>query len=277
MLPVALRLFLAGLCLVLAGCEPAQNASQAVDTTGEVEQAPGQSSVQDALDRGIAAQGGLSTWHAYHTLEYDQVQGERRIQHLIDLQTRKTRQTTKDYQLGFDGADVWVAPTLDAFPGNPRFSNGLDFYFFAIPFVLADPGTNREPLGRVTVDGTEYEAVKISYDAGVGASPDDYYIVHFDPETHRLHVLLYTVTFRSQEPNENYNARVYEEWQDVGGLVLPRKVTSYRWNSEQRRLGEKRRETIYDNVKLSTEKPDPARFSPPDVAEIDTASPNADG
>ncbi len=267
-------LLLAGLCLVMAGCEPSQNASQAEGSTGE---APAPSSVQDALDRGIAAQGGLATWHSYHTLEYEQVQGDRRVQHLIDLHTRKTLQTTEAYQFGYDGTDVWVAPNLDAFPGNPRFSNGLDFYFFAIPFVLADPGTNREHLGRVTVDGAEYEAVKISYDAGVGASPDDYYIVHFDPETHRLHLLLYTVTYRSQEPNENYNARVYEEWQEIGGLVLPRKMTSYRWNSEQRRLGEKRRETVYDNVRLSTEKPDATRFARPEGAEIDTVAPNAGG
>ena len=267
---------LAGLCLVRAGCE-SPNASQADSSTGDVEQVPVASAEDDALDRGIAAQGGLTTWHTYHTLEYEQVQGNRRVQHLIDLQTRKTLQTGEAYQLGYDGNDVWVAPSLDAFPGNPRFSNGLDFYFFAIPFVLADPGTNREPLGRVMVDGAEYEAVKISFDAGVGASPDDYYIVHFDAETHRLHVLLYTVTYRSREPNENYNARVYEEWQEVGGLVLPRKVTSYRWDNEQRRLGEKRRETYYDNVKLSTERPDAMLFAPPEGAEIDTASPNADG
>ena len=46
--------------------------------------------------------------------------------------------------------------------------------------------------GRVQIDDQDYEAVKISYNDGIGASPDDYYIIHLDPKTYQLKVLLDT-------------------------------------------------------------------------------------
>ena len=61
----------------------------------------------------------------------------------------------------------------------------MDFYFFGMAFVFADPGTNHESLGSVDINGEPFDAVKISFDAGTGASSDDYYIAHFDPQTHQ--------------------------------------------------------------------------------------------
>lgn len=259
-----------------AGCEPSQNTSQTAASPIATNQHTTLDSSQDVLDRGIASQGGLAAWQSYGALEYDIVKGDRHEHHLIDLHNRKMLITGETYQMGYDGVDVWVTPGLEAFPGSARFSKGLDFYFFVIPFVLADPGTNREILGRVTLGEKEYEAVRVSFEAGVGDSPDDVYIAHFDPDTHRLRVLLYTVTFRSQQPNENFNARVYETWQEVGDLTLPRKVTSYQWNGVERKLGEKRVETIYNNVRLHIEPPDSALFARPAEAEIDTPPTQAD-
>lgn len=222
----------------------------------------------DALDLGIAAHGGLDLWRTYASLSFDIPRGQDTVHHTVDLRSRKTLQATRTYQLGYDGTEVWVAPDLEAFSGNPRFANGLDFYFFAIPFVLADPGANREELGRVTIDDREYEAVKISYDAGVGESPDDHYIVHFDPETHRMSHLLYTATYYSGEASEDYNARVYEDWQAVGGLLLPGKITAYHWDGETRRLGEQRGETVFTRITLNRAPPAAARFQKPAAAEV---------
>ena len=177
----------------------------------------------DAMDKALTAHGGLDTWRSMGTLEYNVVKGDREEHHLVDLQSRNILHAGTSYAFGYDGTDVWVSPTRDAYPGNPRFANGLDFYFFGIPFVLADPGTNREYLGQTSVNGAAYETVKISFDAGTGGSPDDYYIAHFDPESHQLHSLLYTVTFNAQTPNEQYYARMYDTWEEIEGLLLPRR------------------------------------------------------
>lgn len=206
--------------------------------------------VQDALDRGIEAHGGLATWQSYQLLEYQMGAGENSERHVVDLWSRKTLQAGENWQVGYNGTDVWVAPNLEAFDGNPRFYNGLHFYFFGLPFVLADPGANREDLGSVTINSESFDAVKISFDAGVGESPNDYYIVHFDPQTHRMRYLLYTATYFSGEPSERFNAREYETWQEVDGLLVPEKITTYRWNSESRELGDKRGESNFSNVKF---------------------------
>ncbi len=252
-------LTVAAACVILAGC---------VQPTQE-EEAPKQdvpTATADILDKSLIAHGGLETWQSFGTLEYDITKGENEGHHLIDLKTRSTLQSGEQYVLGFDGENVWVSPDLDAFSGNPNFSVGLDFYFFGIPFVLADPGTNRELLGDVVFDGTTYEAVKISYNDGVGASAGDYYIAHFDKDTHLLKYLLYTVTYFSQEPNENYYARAYEEWEEVEGLLLPKRMAAYSWDNETRTLGEKRNEAVFNNITLETQQPDKSAFAKPDNA-----------
>lgn len=248
--------------LILTACTP-QAETPPADEDLEATAPP-----EDALDRALAAHGGLDTWRSYGALEYDLQQGDRSEHQLIDLHTRHGLITTDAYTLGFDGTQVWMTPDLDAYSGNPRFYNGLNFYFFAIPFVLADPGTQREDLGQKTVGDTTYDVVRISFDAGTGDSPDDYYVGYFDPETRQLRLLLYTVTFNSQEPTENYNALMYDEWQEVGGLLVPRKMTSYQWDEEQEALGEMRREKIFSNVVFETQRPDSSRFAMPEGAEI---------
>ncbi len=231
---------------------------------------------QDALDRGIAAHGGLATWQSHGGARFDIESGGSAMTNVVDLRSRRALASGESFEIGFDGEDVWIMPGLDAFQGSPRFYNGLDFYFFAMPFVLADPGTRREDLGRVSVGEEEFDAVRVSFDDGVGDSPGDFYVAHFDPATHRLRFLLYTVTFFSGEPDEKYNARVYEEWQEAGGLTVPRKASSYEWIAGEGRLGEKHGEATYGNVLLTPEPPDAMLFEMPEGAEIDAPQPSND-
>ena len=262
----------AGLCLIgvsltSVGCTYSTNSSESSSETPV--QAVVSTTEQDVLDKSIEAHGGLDTWRSFGSLSYTLQKRERTEEHVIDLHTRKTLLSTETYQIGYDGTDVWITPGLDAYSGTPRFINGLDFYFFSIPFVLADPGTQREYLGRVQINDQEYEAMKVSYDSGVGASPDDYYIVHLDPDTYQLRLLLYTATFYSQEPSENYNARMYEDWKEIDGLVLPTKLVAYQWDGEQQQLGEMRGETVFSEIKLGAESPPSSMFEAPEGAEID--------
>ena len=251
--------------LLISGCQ--SGAETPTADAAPVESTPVESAM-DVLDKALAAHGGLDTWRSMGTLEYNIVKGDREEHHLIDLKTRSILHAGASYAFGSNGSEVWVSPTLEAYPGNARFANGLDFYFFGIPFVLADPGANREYLGQTTVNGASYETVKISFDAGTGASPDDYYIAHFDPESYQLSALLYTVTFRSQTPNEQYYARTYDAWEEVEGLLLPTQMTSYAWDSETRTTGEMYGSATFSDIKLSTESPDPAIFDVPQNAEL---------
>ena len=216
----------------------------------------------------VAAHGGIDRWRSYGTLEYDLQKGEMHEHHIIDLHSRKLVLTGDGYTIGFDGEEVWVMPDMEAYSGRPRFYSSLNFYFFGIPFVLADPGTIPESLGRSTFRDKPYDVVKVSFEPGVGDSPNDYYVIHADTATHLVELLLYTVTFRSHQPSEKYNARIFE-WHEVDGLMVPSKISSYRWNGEDGTLGEHRSDTYFSNIVFNIERPDAGLFVMPEGAEID--------
>ena len=122
-------------------------------------------------------------------------------------------------------------------------------------------------MGQQTISDITYNAVKISYDQGVGDTPEDYYIAHFNPETGLMELLLYTVTYFSKESHDKYNALLYD-WQEVQGLQVAKSITGYKYDSG--RLGDIRYESQFNNVIFSKEAPDTSLFSIPEIAEIDS-------
>ncbi len=221
---------------------------------------------QNALERGVNAHGGLDVWNEKGALIFT-VGNET---HTIHLRSRQTLQEGDNFKMGFDGENVWVSPDMDTYGRNPLFHNGLYFYFFAMPFVLMDPGVNVEELGERTVDGKTYNAVMISFDEGVGGSSTDNYVPHFDPESGQLAFMKYTATYRDQEPSTDFNSIAYEEWQEVDGLIVPARATFYAWNEESSTFGDKRGELIFSEVHFDEEEPDPSLFSMPVGAEVAT-------
>lgn len=215
----------------------------------------------DALDMAVAAHGGLDLFRSFGTLSYDMDRGNGAEPQLIDLHQRRIRWEGDGFTLLYDGDSVRVVPDAAAFPGNPMFSSSLYFYFFGIPFLLTDPGTIREPLGRMTVDGMAFDAVKAGFEAGVGESPEDSYIALMDTTTHRLRLLLYTVTFNSGAPSDNYSALEYREWQQVNGLMVPREFVGRRWHADGDSLGAERYRVRFDNVAFSAAPPPDSMFS----------------
>ena len=60
---------------------------------------------------------------------------------------------------------------------------------------LSEPGT-----GKLWDDPTEYITVKMTFDSGVGDTPDDYYILYIDPKNYRLRAAELTVTYADVLP-----------------------------------------------------------------------------
>ncbi|MGJ8667717.1 MAG: DUF6503 family protein [Patiriisocius sp.] len=114
-----------------------------------------------------------------------------------------------------------------SYEGNARFYHNLMFYFYAMPFVLADDGISYTDIPETELDGKKYKGVKISYGDGVGDSPKDEYMLYFDPATNQMTWLAYTVTFNKDEKNDNWKFIKYDKWQEVNGLMLPEKMTWY--------------------------------------------------
>lgn len=169
--------------------------------------------------------GGISTWKKAQTLSFNK--GEE--VHTVALHSRKTVVNTPKYSLGFDGKEVWLDEVeKGTFKGNPTFYYNLYFYFYAMPFVLADDGISYEKVADLVFEGRKYPGYKISFKPGKGTSPDDNYFVYYHPETYQMKWLGYTVTFFDKKVSNKVTIIKYNQWENVSGLLLPKEITWYK-------------------------------------------------
>lgn len=259
-----MRILLFSICFIsmLSACKQAPT-----DPTSNVPEH--WANIPEVMMKGLEAHGGLEAWSKMNTMEFSFPKGDATELHQVDLPSRKVRISHPNYTVGFDGQEAWVIPNKEAFGTmSPRFYHNLIFYFYAIPYVLADPGINYEVLPDRTINGKVLDAIKISFNDGVGDAPDDYYIAHFDKESHEFYFLLYTVTYFSGETNENFGALIYDNWTEVNGLKVPQSMKGYKFAADT--LGEQRYERIFDHIKLTEESLNDALFEIPDGGVIDS-------
>ncbi len=178
-----------------------------------------------ALGKVFEKHGGIDNWRSARTLSFNK--GEEA--HTVDLWSRKTVINTPDYSLGYNGTDVWLSQKdSTAFRSNPSFYYNLFFYFYAMPFVLADDGITYEDTKPLVFEGKEYPGIKISYEANVGNSSEDNYIIYYNAETYQMEWLAYTVTFNSKKPSDRFSIIKYHDWETVNNMVLPKSITWYK-------------------------------------------------
>ncbi len=183
----------------------------------------------DALKKVFEKHGGIEAWKKQKTLSYKLKEEE----HITDLHSRKIIVKAKNYALGFDGDEVWLSQKdSTAFTRNPEFYYNLFFYFYAMPFVLADDGIIYEDVAPLVYEGVSYPGIKISYKANVGTSPDDNYFIYYNPKTYKMEWLGYTVTFKSKKPSDKVKMIRYNDWEDVNGFLLPNSITWYKKDKE---------------------------------------------
>lgn len=210
----------------------------------------------------IEAHGGLETWLRQGTLAFDF--NYRPLGH--PTQVRYTRQRVDlrsaravheelgdgaDARFGWDGEQAWMLPGPDAFPSSARFWALTPYYFLGMPFVLGDPGVQLELLPDAEVDGTSYRLVKVTYEAGTGDSPDDYYIVYLHPETHRLAMLRYVVSFPGFFADGGHTPEKlmrYTDMTTVNGLDIASRLDTFSWDAETQTPGPLVTEIIVSEV-----------------------------
>ena len=209
------------------------------------------------LTKVFSAHGGLDLWKKQRTLIYEMPKPDNPETHTTDLWSRKDRIDTPNYMMGFDGVQPWLLNTDGAYEGNVEFYHNLMFYFYAMPFVLADDGIKYADTEALQFEGQNYPGIQITYDDGVGTSPKDEYYLHFNPETHQMEWLGYTVTYRTGEDSDNIKWIRYNDWTTVNGLVLPQSISWY--NYENRTIKDLRSRVPFTNITVS-EAPQPKGF-----------------
>jgi len=256
------------LILILLGCRgnPGNNPEDQTRAGEQNEAAPAITRFPENLAKVLEAHGGLSSWQEKQTLRFQIPEDEGTETHTIDLQSRKDRVEGPSYTLGFDGEKVWLADPGHTFKGNAAFYHNLMFYFFAMPFVLADDGIRYGPADDLVYQGKTYPGIKIGYDRGVGASPKDEYYLYYDPETQRMAWLAYTVTFFQGEPSDDLHWLRYDRWQEVNGLLVPESLTWY--NNSGKAIGDARDSVHFQGVSLMENRMPEGFYGMPSDAEV---------
>ncbi len=192
----------------------------------------------EIVARMIDAHGGMEAWASAPTVAFTEEfrQGEATSGFPGRVIVKQgPRHARLDYggamQAYWDGEKAWGVNWQVPMP--PRFLALLNYYFVNLPWLTQDDGVNLGEPGTGTLwdDSTQYITVRMTFDAGVGDTPDDYYVLYIHPETHRLHANEYIVTYSSLLPEgvaaTDPHVLVYDEYTEVDGLVVPAHYTIY--------------------------------------------------
>lgn len=240
-------------------CQPTSQ-KESAETEAPAYEAPAHHTA--SLTKVFDAHGGYEQWSKMKSLSY--LKGEEST--ITNLQNRKIRLESPKQTIGFDGQEVWVTPD-SVETGRARFYHNLFFYFYAMPFVVGDPGAFYEDVEPMDLNGKTYNGIKVSYGENVGDAPDDNYIIWYDQETGKMEWLMYTVTYRSGEPSDRFSLIKYGDWAEFSGLVLPTSMQWFQYDGES--VGDPRGEaTVFQNIEISTEAPDENLFVMPEGAQI---------
>ncbi len=221
----------------------------------------------EAITKVFEAHGGLDHWKHMQTLEFTIPKATGNEVTITDLHNRNSLITMPKHHIGFDGESVWLK-SLDTttYKGNAKFYYNLMFYFYAMPFVLADDGIIYESVEPLKVEGKSYPGIKIAYESGIGESPDDEYVLYYDSETYEMTWLSYTVTYFSKEKSKEFRYIKYSDWQTVNGFLLPKTLTWY--NYENNVPTTKQNDLEFKNIRLSKEQTNSDVFKMPADAEV---------
>ena len=225
------------------------------------------SSYPENITKVFEAHGGLDKWNEMQSLVFTMQKQNGLEITTTDLKNRKSLIEMPNHTIGFNGEQVWLhSKDTIAYKGVPKFYYNLMFYFYAMPFILADDGIIYEDTKPLEFEGRSFPGIKISYEAGIGESPEDEYILYYNPDTYNMEWLGYTVTYFTKEKANELHFRKYSDWQNVNGLLLPK--TSVRYNYKDNLPTTVHSITEFIDVKLFKEKPNPTLFEIPDKAVV---------
>ncbi len=260
------NIFLLLLVVLLASCkqtpETKKDSTEAEETVTTIASKAYPENILKIFD----AHGGIDSWNTMENLVFETEQSEGNEKTTTALKSRKSLIETNAFKIGFNGKKVWLKQDTLAYKGNAKFYYNLMSYFYAMPFILGDDGIIYEDVEPLTFEDKVYPGVKISYQAGIGESPEDEYILYYDSKTNKMAWLGYTVTYFSKEKSKEFHFIKYSNWQTIEGLLLPETLTWY--NYQNNKPTTKRSDLKFINVILSKEKPSDALFEVPEGAKI---------
>ncbi|MDH7446886.1 DUF6503 family protein [Aquimarina sp. 2201CG14-23] len=136
----------------------------------------------------------------------------------------------------YDGEKIYLYPA-DANDKGARFDMFTWTYFFGLPYKLSDPGTKWEMQEDRKLNNIAHSTAKLTFEAGTGDAPDDWYVIYADPVAKSLQAAAYIVTYGSDgdtsKAEEDPHAIRYKEFTNVNNIPFATKWEFYGWTSEK--------------------------------------------
>lgn len=290
--------------LAFAGCasKVSQSAKQSTDDASETARTasqqlvkPNKSSVRSRVDRArkrlesskagrlvwksIRAHGGLETWYSngplhfrytYHPLGARSVRDTFQTVDTWAARARHEMATDRSKQYGWDGEKAWYRPADWKPPHHVAFWSLTPYYFVAMPFVLSDPGVELEYKGRAELDGQPCDLIHVTFASGTGQSPDDYYYIYLDRDSHKLTALRYIVAYDEFFPEGGHSPEklmTYDGRQRVEGIEFAESYRFFKWDPDKKTDGKKVTMAKLRDVEFKPEIPE-AFFDMPNGAGL---------
>jgi hypothetical protein len=130
----------------------------------------------------------------------------------------------------FDKNKVFYSPTF-LNEETVRFDAYTWGYFFLFPYKLKDTGTIWTAFDNTEKDSKEYLTEKLSFTAGTGDAPDDWYIVYANAASNLIEKAAYIVTLKSEkeEAEKNPHAIQYLNYTPIEGIPIATKWVFWEW------------------------------------------------
>lgn len=199
--------------------------------------------------RGAERHGGLEAWFAGRAIAFDYTYApvERppaKSHQTIDLLASRAYHRIIEPGAGrfaFNGERAWVLHEKPGFAVPPRFWSLTPYYFVALPFVVADPGVKLQVVDDdpAAAGLPPADVVKMTYEAGTGDAPDDYYVLYYAKDDGRLLACRYIVTFEPMMKKRGIKQTpekilVYTDFEEAGPITLARTHTFYGFDGGKR-------------------------------------------
>lgn len=264
-------LYCLSLLFFLAGCKTEKKEPKKTtqtETTKTILSEKEQKGIE-LLDKCIAAHGGMTLWKSFEGLEYNLDDNGKMVYQLTHLKDRRAYLKSKKYEVGFDSEVAWAKPdALEVSGKSAAFYYNLDFYFIGVPFLLKDPGVNAFYAGQTVVNDKTYETLKITFGADIGFTPEDIYYLYIDPSTYLLDILTYSISYIDKESAAVNSAKVYSEYRNIQGMIMPHKMENFEWKDGQ--MGESKNHLrIFSDIKFVDMIPNKTLFEVPEGAVIE--------
>jgi len=161
-----------------------------------------------------------------------------------------------DSKLIYDGENVYLCPA-DANDQRARFDIFTWTYFFGLPYKLSDPGTKWEMQDDRMLNAIPHSTAKLTFEAGTGDAPDDWYVIYADSATKSLKAASYIVTFGNDgdltKAEADPHAIQYKDFIQIDQIPFATKWEFYGWTSEKGMTDKLGEATITDITFLEDE------------------------